>query len=257
MATPHVNSRDPNDAATIAELVGELNARLATEGIDLNVLPGAEIAITPSAELEPAQLPRLGLGGGPWLLVEPPFTPDGDRPRGAGARPARREVIASCSRTRSAARRSIAIRQICDSLVRGGVLTSITAGSLVGRFGGEVRRFALELVARGAGPQRGLRRPRPVDRPPGMASGARAGGARPLADWLTRAVPAAILSGEAIPPPPVGRPSTRDRRPRRGGGAAPLTAQASFVIATTIPISTNTTIATCIQIQVGDIAPTA
>jgi hypothetical protein len=31
-------------------------------------------------------------------------------------------------------------------------------------------------------------------------------------------------------------------------------AQASFVIATTIPISTNTTIATCIQIHVGDIA---
>jgi hypothetical protein len=31
-------------------------------------------------------------------------------------------------------------------------------------------------------------------------------------------------------------------------------AQASFVIAITMPISTNTTIATCIQIQVGDIA---
>jgi hypothetical protein len=29
-------------------------------------------------------------------------------------------------------------------------------------------------------------------------------------------------------------------------------AQASFVIATIIPISTNTTIATCIQIQNGD-----
>lgn len=28
--------------------------------------------------------------------------------------------------------------------------------------------------------------------------------------------------------------------------------QASFVMATTMPISTNTTIATCIQIQVGD-----
>jgi hypothetical protein len=34
-------------------------------------------------------------------------------------------------------------------------------------------------------------------------------------------------------------------------------AQASFVIATTIPISTNTTIAICIQIQVGDMAQTA
>jgi hypothetical protein len=34
-------------------------------------------------------------------------------------------------------------------------------------------------------------------------------------------------------------------------------AQASFVIATTIPIKTKRTIATCIQIQVGDIGPTA
>jgi hypothetical protein len=33
--------------------------------------------------------------------------------------------------------------------------------------------------------------------------------------------------------------------------------QASFVIAMIIPISTNTTIATCIQIQVGDIAGVA
>jgi hypothetical protein len=30
-------------------------------------------------------------------------------------------------------------------------------------------------------------------------------------------------------------------------------AQANFVMAMTIPINTNTTIATCIQIQVGDI----
>lgn len=34
-------------------------------------------------------------------------------------------------------------------------------------------------------------------------------------------------------------------------------AQASFVIATIIPISTNTTIAACIQIQVGDMMQTA
>src|SRR6202035_4587242 len=42
---------------------------------------------------------------------------------------------------------------------------------------------------------------------------------------------------------------------RRGdGGRGQLVGQASLVIATTIPIRTNTTIATCIQIQVGDIA---
>jgi hypothetical protein len=35
---------------------------------------------------------------------------------------------------------------------------------------------------------------------------------------------------------------------------APKPAQANFVIATIIPITTNTTIAICIQIQLGDIA---
>ena len=37
-------------------------------------------------------------------------------------------------------------------------------------------------------------------------------------------------------------------------GVCGADAQASFVIATIMPITTNTTIAICIQIQVGDIA---
>jgi hypothetical protein len=36
--------------------------------------------------------------------------------------------------------------------------------------------------------------------------------------------------------------------------AGPAQSQASFVIAITMPIKTNTTIATCIQIQVGDMS---
>ena len=37
-------------------------------------------------------------------------------------------------------------RRPLEMLVHGGVLTSITAGSLVGRFGGEVQRFAMQLA---------------------------------------------------------------------------------------------------------------
>jgi hypothetical protein len=40
-------------------------------------------------------------------------------------------------------------------------------------------------------------------------------------------------------------------------GGTPERAQASFVIATIIPISTNATIAICVQIQVGDTPRTA
>jgi hypothetical protein len=44
---------------------------------------------------------------------------------------------------------------------------------------------------------------------------------------------------------------------RKRPGAAAQARQASFVIAMIMPISTNTTIAACIQIQVGDIATSA
>src|SRR5271165_6849870 len=46
VATPHVSARYRNDAAAIAKLTAELNGRLAAEGIALEVLAGAEIAIT-------------------------------------------------------------------------------------------------------------------------------------------------------------------------------------------------------------------
>ena len=72
VATPHVSARYRNEATTIALLVEELNVRLAAEDVALEVLPGAEIAITSVIEIEPSQLERLGLGDGRWLLMEPP-----------------------------------------------------------------------------------------------------------------------------------------------------------------------------------------
>jgi len=68
VATPHVNSRTPNDSATIARLVDTLNQRLDEEHVDLEVLPGGEIAISHLAEIEPQELSRLGLGGGPQVV---------------------------------------------------------------------------------------------------------------------------------------------------------------------------------------------
>lgn len=64
-------------------------------------------------------------------------------------------------------------------------------------------------------------------------------------DWQRRGDPAAAGS----------------RAPRPQNTTTPAVArqestQASFVIAITMPISTNTTIATCIQIQVGDMTRT-
>ena len=203
VATPHVSSRYRNDANTVQRLVEGVNARLAEEGVALNVLPGAEIAITSVAEVERVQLSRLGLGGGRWLLMEPPFTPIAigmENILSSLQREGYRILLAHPERCPAFHRD----RAMLQSLIASGVLTSITAGSLVGRFGREVRRFAVGLIGDGMVHNVASDAHDSVRRPPGMASELERAGLGPLADWLTRAVPTAILSGEAtIPPRPV------------------------------------------------------
>jgi protein-tyrosine phosphatase len=213
VATPHVNARTPNDPDTIAYLVDAVNARLATEQIALTVLPGAEIAISRLGEIEPAQLPRLGLGGGPWLLVEPPFAPIAVGLEGLvlGLLDQGHQVVLAHPERCPALQRD---RQIVRSLVTAGVLMSITAGSLVGRFGREVRRYALELAHESLIHNVTSDAHDSVNRPPGMAGELDQAGLAPLTDWLTRAVPAAILNDEAIPARPSGAFQAA-RRPHR------------------------------------------
>jgi len=195
VATPHISWGYPNDADTIARLVREINTRLVAEAIALDVRPGAEIAITRVLDIEPAQLARLGLGGGPWLLIEPPF---------AGVTTSLSEVVRDLKR--HGHRIVLAHPERCqafhddpgmlDVLVRDGAITSITAGSLVGQFGESVRRFALQLahdelihnVVSDAHDD--------VKRPPGVNAQLEHAGLGPLREWLTEQVPAAILAGE-------------------------------------------------------------
>jgi len=212
VATPHVSSRYPNEAETIARLVAEVGARLAEEEIGLELRPGAEIAVTRLVEIEPSQLGRLGLGGGPWLLVEPPFTAVA-----TGLDSIVRDLLRRDHRVVLAhPERCPALRRdprMLASLVDEGVITSVTAGSLTGRFGGEVRRFAMALfeaelvhnVASDAHDHAG--------RPPSIRDELKAAGAEPLGEWLTEAVPAAVLAGEAIPArPSVAMAGARPRR---------------------------------------------
>lgn len=213
LATPHVSPRYPNDAATIADLVEELNARLGAEQIALQVLPGAEIALTSAIEMPTERLAQLALGGGRWLLIEPPFTPS------AGGLDAlvlelvgrgQRVVLAHPERCPGFQRD----RTVLRSLVRAGVLTSITAGSLVGRFGADVRRFSLELVTDGLVHNVASDAHDDLDRPPGIADQLARAGLQPLEQWLTSQVPEAILAGAPLPPAPAG-PARRLRKPRR------------------------------------------
>ncbi len=71
-ATPHVNIRHQNDSETIRERREEVIARLGEDGIALRVEQGAEIAASFADRLDDGELRRMTLGGGGWLLVEPP-----------------------------------------------------------------------------------------------------------------------------------------------------------------------------------------
>jgi protein-tyrosine phosphatase len=225
VATPHVSWRYRNDAATIAELVAELNERLAHEevltaaGRVLEVRAGAEIALTLIPELQDTQLAALSLGGGPWLLVEPPFTPVAPNldatllelladPRSVGGH---RIVLAHPERCPAFQRDP----PMLERLVRAGMLTSVTAGSLRGRFGGEARRLALTLAREGLLHNVASDAHDAVNRPPEIAAELERAGLAPLAPWLTGAVPAAILDGREPPPAPVAA-SADVERTRRG-----------------------------------------
>ena len=222
VATPHVSWRYPNDAETIARLVTEVNARLKEEEVALDVRPGAELAMTRLIDLEPAELARLGLGGGSWLLVEPPFA-EGATGLDSIVRDLLRRghhVLLAHPERCHALRRD---PQMLASLIGDGVLTSITAGSLVGHFGGEVRRFSLQLARDGMVHNVASDAHDHSQRPPGLAVELERAGLGPLTDWLTLEVPGAILADEEIPPRPAGAlshatPRRRFWRARRSRG---------------------------------------
>jgi protein-tyrosine phosphatase len=216
VATPHVSARYRNQPATIVRLVAELNERLQAEGVALNVLPGAEIAITYLPELAPGLLPQLGLGGGPWLLVEPPFT---------AVAPGLENLI--CSLCEQGHRVLLAHPERCPALQRDhavvpalaaqGVLMSVTAGSLVGQFGSEVKRYALELAGAELIHNVTSDAHNTDRRPPGIAHAIEQAGLAPLIAWLTEEVPSAILAGTEIPPRPsdAGSPAATGHSGRR------------------------------------------
>ncbi len=201
IATPHVSSRYPNDPQTIARGVDELNRRLTAEGVSLEVLPGAELAMQQLIEMQAAQISRYALGGGEWLLVECPLAPTSTgldilvldlQRRG------HRVVLAHPERCPAFQRDPGPL----ESLVRAGALTSITASALVGRFGSEARRLGLRLLRDGLAHNVASDAHDDVRRPPSIVAELEQAELGPLADWLTRSVPGAILAGEEIPARP-------------------------------------------------------
>lgn len=202
MATPHVSGRYHNDPGTIAAAFELLGDALGSDAPAVEVRLGAEIAVTQIAELDPETLAQLRLGDGPWLLVEPPFSE-----RAAGIEAAISEVHRLGHRVLLAHPERCPVfhrdPRLLESLVDRGVLTSLTAGSLVGRFGSPAKQLARALLDAGLAHNVASDAHDAVNRPPSISPELAAAGRSALEDWLTREVPAAILSGGEIPRRPT------------------------------------------------------
>jgi protein-tyrosine phosphatase len=215
-ATSHVSWDLPNDATTIARGVAEVREALAAKGIPLEVVAGAEIDVHRAVELPDEQLRALALGSSPWLLLEAPLQ------QGVPLEPVvyalvdrgHRILLAHPERSPILQRDPAALRR----LVEAGTLTQVTAGSLTGRFGRTVQRYAQTLIEENLLHTVASDAHDAVRRPPGMRDAIQAAGLREIAPLLTQEIPAAILAGEEIPPIPPLRRTRRGLRALLGRG---------------------------------------
>ncbi len=218
VATPHVSADIPTTAETVRRGVEALNARLAAEQVGVTVLPGGEIDILWSSTLDDAELDALRLGGGDWLLMECPLAQAAGpfwlvlrdlEARGYGI------VLAHPERC-PAIRRD---PRLLTELLSTGMLSSITAGSLLGRFGEEVRRFSFWMLEKGlvhnitSDAHDATRRPPELRRARGLLD-REFPGTGSLTGWMTDVLPAAVLEGRPLPPAPALQ--AQRRQPWRG-----------------------------------------
>ncbi len=216
VATPHVSWDYQNRAEGIQARVVEVNAALARERIPLEVRPGGEVDASYSSELDEPELRGLRLGGGDGLLLECPLTLAA-APMDAIVfglhRRGHRVVLAHPER--SPMMRAQPGR--LETLVRAGALTSITAGSLLGQFGREVRRFSFWMLEEGLVHNVASDAHDTTRRPPSLrdalmaAAALEAPGLAHHVEWLANDVPRAVLDSAPLPPAP-----TVDLRAPRG-----------------------------------------
>ena len=209
VTTSHASRRFPNSAAEIGDGVRRMREVLSAEGIDVELIPGAEVSLQRVQQLEADELERLRLGDGPYLLVESPLNP------AIGDFEWMVDSLADSHRIALAhPERCPAFQRDPDRLIRlvaRGAICSITAGALHGNFGRDVKRFTLWLFEHGlvhnvASDTHDLagRRPEVLDL---LADAERdLPGLGEQVSWLTETVPAAVLAGK-----PIGTPARLQR----------------------------------------------
>jgi protein-tyrosine phosphatase len=199
VATPHVSPRYRTTPEAIEEGAAAMRAALAAEGIEIELLAGAEVALELALELPDETLRRLTLGDSSCLLLESPLSPAVspvfercvEDLQGRGYR----VLLAHPERAPA----FLARPQRLQALVDGGALVSITASALEGRFGPAPRWYGLELLRDGLVTSVDSDAHDAVGRPPGLNAGIAAGmsvlpALAEQAGRLIREAPAALLA---------------------------------------------------------------
>lgn len=202
-ATPHVRDDYPTTADEMEEALAALREALSAEGIELDLVPGGELALERIGRLEADELRRFGLGGSDfWLLVEFPYSgwPLGllrvaERLAGDGfgvvlAHPERNPDLQ-------------AVPAKLHEFVDGGMLVQLTAASVDGRLGKRARETSLALLDLGLAHLLASDAHEPTIRGIGLSAAVESIGDDELARWLTDDVPAAIVSGTPLPERPA------------------------------------------------------
>jgi protein-tyrosine phosphatase len=207
-ATPHVREDYPTTSSAMQNGVAELRAALARADVDLVVLPGGEISLEQLDRLSLDDLRRFALGGNPsYLLLETPYF---DWPLSFG------EIVfhlvaAGITPVIGHPERNGAVQKdvnVLAPLVRGGALVQLTAASLDGRLGSAPRDCALRLLQAELAHMVVSDAHSPGLREVGLSRARAALRDETLADWLTEAVPRAMLRNVPLParPPRRARP---------------------------------------------------
>ena len=151
LATPHRKDvTDSSSVAHIRELTEQMNVRIKAEGIDLTLLLGMENHLDLELPRDYSSGSALPINGSRYILVEMPFF---GRPNYIesvlldlqvnGLTP----VLAHPDRIEAFQRDP----DFLADLVERGMLTQLTGGSVVGHFGGRVKKFTETLLRRGLG----------------------------------------------------------------------------------------------------------
>jgi protein-tyrosine phosphatase len=217
VATPHVREDHPRVVVEeIRERAGVLNRMIRDYGIDIFIVPGAELSLSSAVELSDDELDMITLAGnGRDLLVETPHGPlpsvfeelvGGLVGRGFRVTLAHPELNPTFQQD----------PERLGSMVEAGtVFLQITSASFERKKRSPTRTLALELFERGwahvIASDAHSAEWRPPDLRPGLEAALRAvPGAERELDWMVTVAPLAIVQGLELPPRPP-RAAARSR----------------------------------------------